>query len=254
MHTRAYVLGFPSVRTAAGTSAKSSLFYTWTRDTRDHPILGTRGARAQLRHELAGLGGGATFYKAEGSLHASRVLRPGLVSQKNPPLIPLEIAHTPLFLRSSSRLALAQVSCIHSATATVTASPRRRYPIGFNSAGRRTCGCSVRTASDRATAVRHFLLPFSMLPRNDVVHLLPHLLYVPRVQQATRSEAIYSGAQARALSPTSRGSLIGPSRHRCSSTQASSSRSAGTRAAWAHRCSLPSRPRSRSHPCQPAWV
>jgi outer membrane protein insertion porin family len=70
----------PSVRTAAGTSTKSSLFHTWTRDTRDHPVLGTRGVRAQLRHELAGLGGGAAFYKAEGSLHASRVLRPGLVS------------------------------------------------------------------------------------------------------------------------------------------------------------------------------
>ena len=70
-----------SVRTAAGTSVKSSLFHRWTRDTRDHPILGTRGARAQLQHELAGLGGGAAFYKAEGSLHASRVLHPGLVSQ-----------------------------------------------------------------------------------------------------------------------------------------------------------------------------
>lgn len=70
-----------SVRTAAGTSIKSSLFHTWTRDTRDHPTLGTRGVRAQLRHELAGLAGaGAGFYKAEGSLSASRVLHPGLVS------------------------------------------------------------------------------------------------------------------------------------------------------------------------------
>lgn len=68
-----------SVRTAAGTSTKSSFFHTWTRDTRDHPILCTRGVRAQLRHELAGLGGGASFYKAEGSLHTSRVLHPGLL-------------------------------------------------------------------------------------------------------------------------------------------------------------------------------
>ena len=74
---------FLSVRKAAGTSTKSSLFHTWTRDTRDHPVLGTQGVRAQLRHELAGLGAGATFYKAEGSLHASRVLHPGLVSQPN---------------------------------------------------------------------------------------------------------------------------------------------------------------------------
>jgi outer membrane protein insertion porin family len=72
---------FTSVRTAAGTSTKSSLFHAWTRDTRDHPVLGTRGIRAHLRHELAGLGAGAAFYKAEGTLHASRVLRPGLVSQ-----------------------------------------------------------------------------------------------------------------------------------------------------------------------------
>jgi outer membrane protein insertion porin family len=77
LHAPVFVL---SVRTAAGTSTKSSLFHTWTRDTRDHPILGTRGVRAQLRHELAGLGCGASFYKAEGSLHASRVLLPGLVS------------------------------------------------------------------------------------------------------------------------------------------------------------------------------
>jgi hypothetical protein len=162
MPTRAHVLKFPSVRTAAGTSTKSSLFHTWTRDTRDHPILGTRGARAQLRHEFAGIGGGATFYKAEGSLHASRVLRPGLVSQNFSPHS-ARIAHTPLFLRSSSRLVPAQVSCTHSVTATVSASPRRRYPIVFNSAGRRTCGCSVRTASDRATAVRHSLFAFSIL-------------------------------------------------------------------------------------------
>ena len=71
---------FLSVRTAAGTTTKSSLFHTWTRDTRDHAVLGTRGVRTQLRHELAGLGGGTTFYKAEANLHASRVLYPGLVS------------------------------------------------------------------------------------------------------------------------------------------------------------------------------
>jgi outer membrane protein insertion porin family len=52
-----------SVRMAAGTSTKSSLFHKWTRDTRDHPILDTRSVDAQLRHELAGLGGGTSFYK-----------------------------------------------------------------------------------------------------------------------------------------------------------------------------------------------
>ena len=69
-----------SVREAAGTSTKSSLFHTWTRDSRDHATFGTHGVRAQLRHELAGLGGDTAFYKAEGGLQASRVLFPGIVS------------------------------------------------------------------------------------------------------------------------------------------------------------------------------
>ncbi|KAI0264616.1 surface antigen-domain-containing protein [Gloeopeniophorella convolvens] len=68
-----------SVRAAAGPSTKSALFHAWTRDTRDHAILGTRGARTALRHELAGLGGGAAFYKAEAELHVARRLAPGLL-------------------------------------------------------------------------------------------------------------------------------------------------------------------------------
>ncbi|KAH9017087.1 surface antigen-domain-containing protein [Lactarius deliciosus] len=68
-----------SVREAAGTSTKSSLFHAWTHDSRDHAIFGTRGVRAQFRHELAGLGGDTAFYKAEGGLQASRVLLPGVL-------------------------------------------------------------------------------------------------------------------------------------------------------------------------------
>ncbi|KAN0129717.1 Surface antigen domain containing protein [Lactarius tabidus] len=68
-----------SVREAAGTSTKSSLFHAWTRDSRDHAVFGTRGVRAQFRHELAGLGGDTAFYKAEGGLQASRVLLPGVL-------------------------------------------------------------------------------------------------------------------------------------------------------------------------------
>ena len=79
------------MREAAGTSTKSSLFHTWTRDSRDHAVYGTGGVRAQFRHELAGLGGDTAFYKAEGGLQASRVLLPGVVSTKptNVPLSPL---------------------------------------------------------------------------------------------------------------------------------------------------------------------
>ena len=76
------------MREAAGTSTKSSLFHTWTRDSRDHAVYGTGGVRAQFRHELAGLGGDTAFYKAEGGLQASRVLLPGVVSTK-PTNVPL---------------------------------------------------------------------------------------------------------------------------------------------------------------------
>jgi len=80
------LVGF-SVREAAGPSTKSSLFHVWTRDSRDHAVFGTRGLRAQFRHELAGLGGDSAFYKAEGGLQASRVLLPGVVSPNHPPLL-----------------------------------------------------------------------------------------------------------------------------------------------------------------------
>ncbi len=83
MLTCSFVL---SVREAAGASTKSSLFYAWTRDSRDHAVFGSRGVRAQFRHELAGLGGDTAFYKAEGGLQASRALLPGVVSPIPSPL------------------------------------------------------------------------------------------------------------------------------------------------------------------------
>ena len=72
------------MREAAGASTKSSLFHAWTRESRDHAIFGTRGVRAQFRHELAGLSGDTAFYKAEGGLQASRALLPGVVSFSKP--------------------------------------------------------------------------------------------------------------------------------------------------------------------------
>ncbi|KAF8264104.1 surface antigen-domain-containing protein [Lactarius quietus] len=72
-----------SVREAAGTSTKSSLFHSWTRDSRDHAVFGTRGVRAQFRHELAGLGGDTAFYKAEGLL--SLGARAGVLRQLGAP-------------------------------------------------------------------------------------------------------------------------------------------------------------------------
>ncbi|KAI0040202.1 hypothetical protein FA95DRAFT_1566606 [Auriscalpium vulgare] len=67
-----------SVREAAGHTVKSSIFHTWTRDTRDNTITGTRGAFAKLRHEFAGLGGDAVYYKAEAEGCATRAILPGV--------------------------------------------------------------------------------------------------------------------------------------------------------------------------------
>jgi hypothetical protein len=64
------------------------------------------------------------------------------------------IAHMSSSLHSSSRSVQVQVSYTHSVTVTLTASLPRRYPIVFNSADRRTYGCSARTASDRTMVVR----------------------------------------------------------------------------------------------------
>ncbi|KAL1941521.1 hypothetical protein VTO73DRAFT_6960 [Trametes versicolor] len=67
-----------SMREAAGQSIKSSLFHSWTRDTRDDRLLGTRGSYAKLFQEFAGLGGDASFYKGEAHGQFARSLFPGL--------------------------------------------------------------------------------------------------------------------------------------------------------------------------------
>ncbi|KAF5369789.1 hypothetical protein D9758_001377 [Tetrapyrgos nigripes] len=67
-----------SIRESAGQTTKSSISYTFLKDTRDHPTLGTRGYSTKLYHELAGLGGDASFYKVETENHLSRTLIPGL--------------------------------------------------------------------------------------------------------------------------------------------------------------------------------
>ncbi|KAI0367215.1 hypothetical protein BV20DRAFT_1037862 [Pilatotrama ljubarskyi] len=67
-----------SMREAAGQSIKSSVFHSWTRDTRDDRLLGTRGSYAKLFQEFAGLGGDASFYKTEAHGQLARSLLPGL--------------------------------------------------------------------------------------------------------------------------------------------------------------------------------
>ncbi|KZV68356.1 mitochondrial protein [Peniophora sp. CONT] len=67
-----------SIREAAGQSVKSSLFHTYVRDNRDNAIMGTRGGYLKLRHEFAGVGGDAAFYKVEGEAQVSKQLHPGV--------------------------------------------------------------------------------------------------------------------------------------------------------------------------------
>ncbi len=69
-----------SMREAAGQSVKSSVYHSWTRDTRDDRILGTRGSYAKFFQEFAGLGGDTSFYKTEAQGQIARSLFPGVVS------------------------------------------------------------------------------------------------------------------------------------------------------------------------------
>lgn len=72
------------MRHAAGQSVKSSLSHSWTRDTRDDRVMATKGAYNKVTHELAGLGGDASFYKAEAESQLSRQVLPGLVRSMFP--------------------------------------------------------------------------------------------------------------------------------------------------------------------------
>lgn len=69
----------PSIRQAAGASVKSSVFHNWTRDTRDDPIMATKGEYLKLSHEFAGIGGDASFYKAQSETVISRRISPNAV-------------------------------------------------------------------------------------------------------------------------------------------------------------------------------
>ena len=69
-----------SMRENAGQTVKSSVFHSWTRDTRDDRLLGTRGSYLKTIQELAGLGGDASFFKTEVHGQISRPLFPHVVS------------------------------------------------------------------------------------------------------------------------------------------------------------------------------
>ncbi|KAK0492788.1 surface antigen-domain-containing protein [Armillaria luteobubalina] len=66
------------IRQAAGTTSKSSVSYAYTLDTRDDRISASQGVYAKLYQEVAGLGGDASFYKAEADTQVSRSLLSGV--------------------------------------------------------------------------------------------------------------------------------------------------------------------------------
>ena len=61
------VIPCASVRDDAGHSLKSSVRHHWTIGTEDDAVLPTRGFVAQLKTELAGLGGDVNYSKHEAS-------------------------------------------------------------------------------------------------------------------------------------------------------------------------------------------
>lgn len=69
-----------SMREAAGQSIKSSLFHTYMVDSRDDRIATRRGFYTKVLQEMAGFGGDAAFYKAEGEAQLSRPVGSGVVS------------------------------------------------------------------------------------------------------------------------------------------------------------------------------
>lgn len=71
------------MREAAGPSTKSAVSHTWTRDTRDDSIFGTRGSYLRFAQELAGLGGDASFHKTEAHAQLARPVIPGVVCVKH---------------------------------------------------------------------------------------------------------------------------------------------------------------------------
>lgn len=74
------------MRENAGQTIKSSVFHTWTRDTRDDSLFGTRGYYLKLSQEYAGLGGNASFCKTETQGQIARPVLPGLVRALKAPL------------------------------------------------------------------------------------------------------------------------------------------------------------------------
>jgi len=67
-----------SIREAAGQSVKSSVSHTFLLDSRNDRLAPTHGFYLKTVHEIAGLGGGASFIKSETHGQVSRPIFPGV--------------------------------------------------------------------------------------------------------------------------------------------------------------------------------
>ncbi|KAJ7138464.1 surface antigen-domain-containing protein [Mycena crocata] len=67
-----------SIREAAGTTVKSSVSHTYVLDSRNDRLRPTQGFYLKTAHEIAGLGGDASFLKSETHAQVSRPVFPGV--------------------------------------------------------------------------------------------------------------------------------------------------------------------------------
>jgi len=72
-----------TARNDMGHSLKSSFKHTYTYDTRDTPILPTKGFLIKVANEVAGLGGDVRFLKSEGEIQWNQPLPFGFVFQSS---------------------------------------------------------------------------------------------------------------------------------------------------------------------------
>ena len=128
----------PSIRQAAGTSIKSSIFHNWTRDTRDDPIMATKGEYMKLSHEFAGIGGDASFYKVQSETVISRRIASSTVRDS----LHLPFVRAPHLHSASVCLFRLGPDCFGACFVPPTS------PIGSSWVDPRTCGCSEIIAWD----------------------------------------------------------------------------------------------------------
>ena len=159
-----------SIRQDAGSSVKSAVSYTYTRDTRDDVTMGTKGTYTKMIwvrstpadqpikklnalhyciQEFAGLGGDAHYTKSESIWSASRLIGPGMVRHRSslPTNLRLNCDSTCVMRTRPYRWA-----CVRERYGRCRI--RRTSVIVSSSAGQPASACSRRTAWVLETEVR----------------------------------------------------------------------------------------------------